>query len=159
MFAFNVTKSVVRLAVDDVNNDPSILSGVTLSVSYNDSNRDPALAAAILLEKVNIPYPPKIGVLGERVSRVCLSLSYLASYYRLPQVAYGCTSQNLSNRSSTYVLRGTPTDLDQARALAALIGSFKFSGDAKTEVSTISSADEYGTSFQTVRTSLFMRLG
>jgi hypothetical protein len=96
LFAFEATSSVAKVALEDVNSNPIILPGVTLSMSYGDSKRNQSLATSLFLDEIRpvAPFPPKIGVVGEWSSRVCLSLTYVASYYRIPQISYACTSKN-----------------------------------------------------------------
>jgi ABC-type branched-subunit amino acid transport system substrate-binding protein len=153
MLPSGASSSIVRLAVERINADSSILEGVKLIMSYNDTNRDPVIASANFLDQITSPFPP-IGVVGERDSGVCLSLSYAAGWYKIPQVSYGCTSQTLSGKSSFSFLRGVPSDRKQAQGLVELVNSFQFPGFPNLKVATISTTDEYGTSFQTVSHSL-----
>ena len=106
MFPFNSTKEAAALAVRDINHS-DILEGFTLSLTEEETNRDSATTSAIFLERMNGQNPP-IGVVGERASRVCLSLSYIAAWYQTPQVSYSCTSPSLTNRKSFYFLRAAP---------------------------------------------------
>jgi hypothetical protein len=154
MFPYNSTKEVAALAVRDINNS-GILKGYNLSLTNERTNRDSATATGAFLERMNVENPP-IGVVGERASRVCLSLSYIASWYRIPQLTYACTSPTLSNRRSFFFLRATPSDRYQTQALAEMIASFNLSPNL--EVATISVTDDYGTRYQTVRRSAVLSL-
>ena len=148
MFPYANTAAAARLGLEDVANDPSILKDVTLSMSYANTDRNSAKAAESFLEEINSPgsSPPTIGVVGERVSRVCASLTDIVPWYKVPLVSYGCTTQNLSNKTNLFFLRGTPSDEYQARVIRDLLVRFSF-----TTVATIYSSDEFGTSIQTVR--------
>ena len=87
----------------------------------------------------NLP-PPVMGVVGTVSSQTSITVASLLRLFRLPQVSYGATSPDLSNRDEyRYFTRTVPSDDCQAEALVEIIIQLGWSG-----VFLISSSGNYG---------------
>lgn len=88
--------SALPLALDDVNNDSTILPNHTLSFVIADSGCDPRLSVGYLVTMVQ--EEDVDGIIGPMCAEACESLSYLASHWNIPVISYSCWSEALSNK-------------------------------------------------------------
>ena len=84
--------------------------------------------------------PPVMGVVGTVSSQTAVTVASLLRLFRLPQVSYGATSPDLSNRDEYgYFTRTVPSDDCQAKAMIDIIMRLGWSA-----VFVISSSGNYG---------------
>lgn len=132
------------LAIDLVNNDPTLLSGVKLGFEIRDTCAIPAKALDESLHYLTMDSLRTgrqiSGVVGAAASSVSISVANLLRLFRIPQVSYASTSKVLSDKSRyDYFLRTVPPDLLQSRAMAAIVRYFNW-----TYVSVVSTSGAYG---------------
>ncbi|VEL41078.1 unnamed protein product [Protopolystoma xenopodis] len=85
---------------------------------------------------------PVRGVIGASYSTISILVANLFALFQLPQISYASTSAVLSDkRTFPLFARTVPSDVMQARAMAALVQKFNW-----TYVSTVRSAGDYGDS-------------
>ncbi|XP_055353329.1 metabotropic glutamate receptor-like [Paramacrobiotus metropolitanus] len=149
-------------ALDKVNNDSTILPGITLGAKLVDSCSLEAYALNqsltfirgslnsqdtsdfICMDGTN-PRPksnpvPLVGVVGESYSSVTIQVANLLRLFAMPQISPAATSDTLSDKQRyEYFARTVPPDKYQAKALVDIITMFNW-----TYVSYVASEDEYG---------------
>ncbi|XP_028405972.1 metabotropic glutamate receptor 4-like isoform X2 [Dendronephthya gigantea] len=141
-------------AVEEINNDTSILPNITLGAEIRDdclsdnAALDESLkfvlnafgqGGKICTDPDNLP-PPVMGVVGTVSSQTSITVASLLRLFRLPQVSYGATSPDLSNRDEFgYFARTVPSDDGQAKALVDIITQLGWSA-----FFLISSSGNYG---------------
>ena len=152
-------------AVDTINADTSLLSGLTLGYDIRDTCSSENIGldesidlvitnsqldiescqAASLLEVNNTDLDafqdaPTSGVVGASNSGVSVPVAGLLRLFTTPQISYASSSALLNNRNSySYFYRTTPPDTLQAQAMVDLLLYFNW-----TYISTIYSEDTYG---------------
>ena len=137
-----------------INNDTSILPNITLGAEIRDDCYSSTVAleeslhfvlnafgqrGKICTDPNNRP-PPIMGVVGTVSSQIATTVASLLRLFRLPQISYGATTPDLSDRDEyEYFLRTVPSDVYQAKALIDIIIQLGWSA-----VFLISSSGNYG---------------
>ncbi|XP_065201019.1 gamma-aminobutyric acid type B receptor subunit 1 isoform X2 [Planococcus citri] len=85
-----------RLALDDVNEDKTILPGYKLRMHYNDSQCEPGLGALVMYDLL-YQDPTKLMLLAG-CSTVCTTVAEAAKMWNLVVLCYGASSPALSDR-------------------------------------------------------------
>ncbi|NWU61106.1 TS1R3 protein, partial [Pterocles burchelli] len=144
----------MRFAIDQINNSTSLLPGVRLGYDIYDTCLEPsvALQPSLLFLTRNgttgigvlcdyTEYQPRVtAVIGPYKSNVGLATAKLFSFFLIPQVSYGCSSEKFSNTElypSFY--RTFPGDRNLVEAVVLLLERFGWNW-----IATIGSDDEYG---------------
>ncbi|KAM6241014.1 taste receptor type 1 member 3 [Porphyrio hochstetteri] len=144
----------MRFAIDQINNSTSLLPGVKLGYDMQDTCFEPvvALQPSLLFLTRNgtrgigvlcnyTDYQPRVtAVIGPHKSDLCLVTAELFSFFLIPQVSYGASSEKLSNTElypSFY--RTVPGDKNLVEAVVLLLNTFGWNW-----IATIGSDDEYG---------------
>ncbi|XP_022098848.1 metabotropic glutamate receptor 3-like [Acanthaster planci] len=151
-------------AIDLINNDTSLLPGITLGAEIRDTCSEDTYALEQSLEFVRAslttvstsssPECPAehinktgqhgvvAGVIGGSYSTVSIQVANLLRLFQIPQISYASTSSELTDRKRfEYFARTVPPDTLQAKAIADIIASFGW-----TYVSTVASDGNYGES-------------
>mgnify|MGYP001796395384 CR=1 FL=1 len=132
-------------ALEEINNNPKILSGIRLGAKIYDTcrsqtigaNRARDLLVYTLLQNENQSLAAVIGPLR---SDVAISVANLLRVFHIPLVSYGATSPDLSNKELySYFLRTVPPSSFQAEALADIMKKYGWS-----YVLAVYSAGNYG---------------
>uniref|UniRef100_A0A8C6VRZ0 Metabotropic glutamate receptor 3 n=1 Tax=Nothobranchius furzeri TaxID=105023 RepID=A0A8C6VRZ0_NOTFU len=149
-------------AIDRINNDNSLLPGVSLGVHILDTcSRDTyALEQALEFVRASLTKvddteficpdgsyalqddsPLAIaGVIGGSFSSVSIQVANLLRLFQIPQISYASTSAKLSDKTRyDYFARTVPPDFYQAKAMAEILRFFNW-----TYVSTVASEGDYG---------------
>ncbi|NWZ22932.1 TS1R3 protein, partial [Asarcornis scutulata] len=154
----------MKFAIDQINNSTSLLPGVKLGYDIYDTCFEPlaALQPSLLFLTRNgttgigvvcnyTNYQPRVtAVIGPHKSDLCLVTAKLFSFFLIPQVSYGASSEKLSNKElypSFY--RTVPSDKKLVEAVVLLLNKFGWNW-----IATIGSDDEYGRGAQ----ELFLRI-
>lgn len=87
----------VMMALNDVNSNEDLLRGYYLNMTWNNSQCDPGLGAAVLYDLIYTP-PKKILILGG-CSKICSTVAETAKMYNIIVVGYGASSPALSDRN------------------------------------------------------------
>ncbi|NXW61855.1 TS1R3 protein, partial [Eurystomus gularis] len=144
----------MKFAIDQINNSTSLLPGVKLGYDMHDTCFEPlvALQPSLLFLTRNgttgigvmcnyTDYQPRVtAVIGPHKSDLCLVTAKLFSFFLIPQVSYGASSEQLSNTEvypSFY--RTVPSDKNLVEAVALLLNKFGWNW-----IATIGSDEEYG---------------
>ncbi|NXJ37928.1 TS1R3 protein, partial [Ciconia maguari] len=144
----------MKFAIDQINNSTSLLPGVRLGYDMYDTCFEPlaALQPSLLFLTQNgttgigvlcnySDYQPRVtAVIGPHKSDLCLVTAKLFSFFLIPQVSYGASSEKLSNTElypSFY--RTVPSDKNLVEAVVLLLNKFGWNW-----IATIGSDDEYG---------------
>lgn len=132
-------------AINEVNNNGSILPNITLGVKAHDTCGQDTIALEESLEFVTealISRNPNkcmesssrntshliAGVIGAASSTVSIQVANLLRLFKLPQVSYASTSPDLSNKYKyDYFVRTVPPDTHQARAMIEVISTLNWS--------------------------------
>lgn len=154
-------------AIEEINNNQSLLPDVKLGYDIRDSCNKVDLASLAALDFMLTPsnkssymktvdsknesscfcnkvanhsIPPVIAVVGGASSSISTTVSPLFSIDNIPQISYSSTSPALSNKDIyTTFFRTIPSDVYQAEAIADILQHFNW-----TYVSIVVSEDEYG---------------
>ncbi|XP_039768145.1 taste receptor type 1 member 3 [Ornithorhynchus anatinus] len=144
----------MMLAVEEINNSSSLLPGVRLGYELHNTCTEPreAMRPSLLLlsgaGESGLPaacnytlYQPRaVAVIGPHSSDLALVTGKLFSFFLIPQVSYGATSERLSNRASfPSFFRTVSSDRHQLQAVMALLNHFHWNW-----VAAVGSDDEYG---------------
>ncbi|XP_010146746.1 PREDICTED: taste receptor type 1 member 3 [Eurypyga helias] len=144
----------MKFAIEQINNSTSLLPGVKLGYDMHDSCFEPvvALQPSLLFLTRNgttsigvlcnyTDYQPRVtAVIGPHKSDLCLVTAKLFSFFLIPQVSYGATSEKLSDTEmypSFY--RTIPSDKNLVEAVVLLLNKFGWNW-----IAIIGSDDEYG---------------
>ena len=130
-----------------INQDPSLLPGVTVAFEIRDTCIQANRALEQSLDYVsarelgsNGTVLGVSGVVGAASSGVSISIANLLRLFQIPQVSYASTAKILSDKTRfDYFFRTVPPDSLQAQAMAEIIGHFEW-----TYVFAIYSDDAYG---------------
>lgn len=93
----SAVKTVIELALKQVNERTDILPGYRLNVILNDTKCDPGVGMHILYDHI-YKEPTKIMLLGAAYSPVSQPIADTSKYWNLLQVSYSSTSPALKNR-------------------------------------------------------------
>lgn len=138
-------------AVQQINNDSSLLPGIQLGFSIKDTciNSNYALEQSLSYVTSDIRFETESGVtimrgvsgvIGAASSSVSIAVASLFRLFDLPQISYASTARFLSDKTRfDYFLRTIPPDLFQAQVMADIVVNYNWS-----YVIAIGSDDTYG---------------
>ncbi|XP_047148072.1 glutamate receptor 3.7 [Vigna umbellata] len=123
VFAFDsvigrVAKEAMKMAVSDVNEDPTVLNGTELNLIMKDAMCNAflgSIGAFQVLEK------GVAAIIGPQSSAVAHTVSQIADALQVPLVSYAATDPTLSSLQFPFFIRSTQSDLAQMTAMADLI--------------------------------------
>ena len=139
------------LATQKINNDTSILPGVTLAFEIRDTcaQANNALEESLKFVSARSLKPAGVangttlgisGVVGAAFSRASTFVARLLRLFQVPQISYASTANILSDKTTfDYFFRTIPPDSLQARAMADIIDYFNW-----TYVIAMHTGDIYG---------------
>ncbi|KAJ1080370.1 hypothetical protein NDU88_000586 [Pleurodeles waltl] len=138
-------------AIEEINNNPTILPNITLGFQIYDSCRmfQRSLKGTLqILSGQELPTPnyrckralPPAAIIGDSGSTRSIVLALILGLYRYPQISYAATSPLLGDRNQfPSFFRTVPSDDFQSRGLAQLVIHFGW-----TWVGILASDDDYG---------------
>lgn len=136
--------AAMLFALQQINNSTSLLANITLGAEIYDTCRSQTIGADrakdiikyTLLDKEE----PLVGVIGPFTSDVSIAVANLLRVFDIPQISYGSSSAELSNKELYgNFFRTVPPDSFQAQALVDVIRYYGWS-----YVYTINSNGNYG---------------
>jgi len=131
-------EAAARIAVENINADPTILPSTTLEMIVQDTHTQPSFGLQIMLDFATIGVSGVIGAASSSVSGVA---AMAGSIYDIPQISYSSTSSELSNKEIyPFFSRVVPPDSQQGEALARLCAYFGWD-----RVAALSTTDAIGT--------------
>ena len=134
-------------AIENINNDSTLLPGISLGARIYDTCRSQTIGAdrAKDIIKYTLVHQgngssPLVGVIGPFTSDVSIAVAPLLRVFGIPQISYGSTSVDLSNKEvyPTF-FRTVPPDSFQAEAIVDILKHFHWN-----YVLTINSEGNYG---------------
>ena len=133
-------------ALEEINNDPILLPNITIGTEIYDTCRSQTIGADGAKEiirytlKATNTTPPLAGVIGPFRSDVSVAVANLFRVFNIPQVSYGSTTTELSNKQIYgYFLRTVPPNSFQSKAMVDVVKRFCW-----TYVLTVYSPGKYG---------------
>ncbi|KAL5978469.1 hypothetical protein ACLOJK_029586 [Asimina triloba] len=141
LFTFNstigrVAGAAIQAAVDDVNADPSVLSGTSLQVDMQDTNCSGFLGT---IQALQLMEKDVLAVIGPQSSGIAHVISHVVDTLHVPLISFAATDPTLGALQYPYFIRTTQSDYFQMQAIADLIAFFEWK-----EVTTIFVDDDYG---------------
>ncbi|XP_042336436.1 taste receptor type 1 member 3 [Sceloporus undulatus] len=144
----------MKFAVEEINNSTTLLPGIELGYELFDSCMEPMVVlqpSLLFLSKMHTSrirvscnytnYQTQVvAVIGPHNSELCMVTAKLFSFFLIPQVSYGATSEKLNN-AELYpsFFRTVPSDKIQIEAISELLLAFQWNW-----VAIVASDDEYG---------------
>ncbi|XP_053137440.1 taste receptor type 1 member 3 [Hemicordylus capensis] len=144
----------MMFAIEEINNSTKLLPGIRLGYDIYDNCMEPVVALQPTLLFLTQNGTSSIGVLcnysdyqtrvtaviGPHSSELCMVTAKLFSFFLIPQVSYGATTEKLSNEELyPSFFRTVPSDKSQLEAMVQLLLTFKWNW-----IAVIGSDDEYG---------------
>ncbi|XP_054857845.1 taste receptor type 1 member 3 [Eublepharis macularius] len=144
----------MKFAVEEINNSTTLLPGIKLGYDIYDNCMEPIVALQPSLFFLTKTGTSSVGVLcnytnyqtrvlaviGPQSSELCTVTAKLFSFFLIPQVSYGATTEKLNNEELfPSFFRTVPSDKIQLEAMVELLLSFKWNW-----IAVIGSDDEYG---------------
>lgn len=136
--------AAMLFAIKEINNDPNLLPNITLGAKIYDTCRSQTIAADrakdIIKYTLGDHRAPLAAVIGPLVSDVSIAVANLLRVFNIPQVSYGSTSADLSNKEIySYFFRTVPPDSFQAHAIVDVLREYQWN-----YVFTVNSYGNYG---------------
>ncbi|XP_030393761.1 taste receptor type 1 member 3 [Gopherus evgoodei] len=144
----------MKFAIDKINNSTSLLPGIKLGYEIYDTCLEPVVviqpsllfltregSAGIRVLCSYTDYQTRVtAVIGPYVSDLALITARLFSFFLIPQVSYGASSEKLSQEEYyPSFFRTVPSDKSQSKALVQLLDKFGWNW-----IVAIGSENEYG---------------
>ncbi|KAF7140669.1 hypothetical protein RHSIM_Rhsim06G0161000 [Rhododendron simsii] len=141
LFTFNsvigrAVKPAVKMAIDDVNSDSTVLSGTNLNLLPHDTNCSGFLGTIEALELVE---KDVVAVIGPQSSGIAHVISHVVNELQVPLLSFGATDPTLASLQFPFFLRTTQSDHFQMSAIANLVEYYGWR-----EVIAIFVDDDYG---------------
>ncbi|KAJ7981301.1 Glutamate receptor [Quillaja saponaria] len=111
-------KPAVLAAIDDVNSDESILSGIKLNIILLDTNCSGFLGT---IEALQLMENDVVAAVGPQSSGIAHVISHVVNELHVPLLSFGATDPTLSALQYPYFVRTTQNDYFQMYAIADLI--------------------------------------
>ena len=94
--------AAMLFAIQEINNDSSLLPNITLGAKVYDTCRSQTIGADRAKDLITYTLTnrkaPLAGVIGPFVSDVSIAVANLLRVFEIPQISYGSTSVDLSNK-------------------------------------------------------------
>ena len=118
--------AAMLFALQKINNSTSLLTNVTLGAEIYDTCRSQTIGADrakdIIKYTLLNKQEPLVGVIGPFTSDVSIAVANLLRAFKIPQISYGSSSADLSNKELYgNFFRTVPPDSFQAQALVDVI--------------------------------------
>ncbi|XP_076853600.1 extracellular calcium-sensing receptor-like [Brachyhypopomus gauderio] len=162
---FQFSQSLI-FAIEEINNSPSLLPGVTLGYKIYDTCGLTAVGVQVAMALVNgndesvsdepCTKPTQVqAIIGETYSSVSMAVAKSIGPFSIPLISHFSTCECLSDkRKYPSFLRTIPSDYHQSRALAEMVRHFGW-----TWVGAIRRDDDYGNSGMAAFTEAAEQLG
>ena len=113
-------------AIEEINNNSDLLPNITLGAKIYDTCRSQTIGADrakdLIIATLTDQKAPLAGVVGPLVSDVSIAVANLLRVFEIPQISYGSTSVDLSNKELySNFFRTVPPDSFQAQAMVDIL--------------------------------------
>ncbi|XP_044301218.1 taste receptor type 1 member 3 [Varanus komodoensis] len=144
----------MKFALEEINNATALLPGIQLGYDIHDDCMEPAIAlqpSLLLLSKEGThrigvlcnytDYQPRVvAVIGPHNSELCAVTARLFSFFLIPQISYGATTEALNDKERyPSFFRTVPSDKRGLEAMIALLLAFRWNW-----IAIVGSDDDYG---------------
>jgi len=141
LFTFNstigrVAKIAISAAIDDINNDSSILPGTKLSVEMQDSNCSGFVG---IVQALQFMEKDTVAIIGPQSSVIAHVISHVANELQVPMLSFGATDPTLTSLQFPFLVRTTRSDHFQMAAVADLVDYYGWK-----QVTAVFIDDDYG---------------
>lgn len=141
LFTFNstigrVAKVAISAAVNDVNNDSSILPDTKLVVQMQDSNCNGFVG---IVQALRFMEKDTVAIIGPQSSVIAHVISHVANELQVPLMSFAATDPTLSSLQYPFFVRTIHSDQFQMASVADLIEYYGWK-----QVTTIFIDDDYG---------------
>ncbi|MHA2251444.1 MAG: ABC transporter substrate-binding protein [Candidatus Kariarchaeaceae archaeon] len=131
-------EAAFRMAIEEINEDTTLLPDSELTYLVKDTNTDPATGVSVAGELISWGADGLVGAASSSVSMAVASGPAKTS--KVPQISYSSTNALLSDKATyPYFLRVAPPDSIQGVALANIVDEMGWK-----HVSTLATSDDYG---------------
>ncbi|KQJ84247.1 hypothetical protein BRADI_5g19560v3 [Brachypodium distachyon] len=143
LFTFNstigrVAKVAISAAVNDINDDPSILPGTKLVVQMQDSNCSGFVG---IVQALQFMEKDTVAIVGPQSSVLAHIISHVANELQVPMMSFAATDPTLSSLQFPFFVRTTHSDHFQMASVADLVDYYGWK-----QVTAIFIDDDYGRS-------------
>ncbi|XBI94711.1 hypothetical protein VPH35_031302 [Triticum aestivum] len=141
LFTFNSTigraaKIAISAAVNEINNDSSILPGTNLVVEMQDSNCSGFVG---IVQALQFMEKDTAAIIGPQSSVIAHVISHVANELQVPMLSFGATDPTLTSLQFPFLVRTTRSDHFQMAAVADLVDYYEWK-----QVTAIYIDDDYG---------------
>ncbi|CAK8535528.1 unnamed protein product [Lathyrus sativus] len=116
-------KPGIMAAIEDVNANNTILSGVNLQVIYKDTNCSGFLGT---VEALQLMENEVFAAIGPQSSGIAHIISHVVNELHVPLLSFGATDPTLSSLQYPYFVRTTHSDYFQMYAVADLVDFYRW---------------------------------
>jgi len=113
--------TAIRLAVDDINRDATLLRGTNLSVLMQDTKCSGFVGTIQALELME---KQVVAVVGPQSSGIAHVISHVVSQLRVPLVSFAATDPALTSAQYPFFVRAAHDDAFQMAAVADIVAHF-----------------------------------
>ncbi|XP_011022198.1 PREDICTED: glutamate receptor 3.6-like [Populus euphratica] len=113
-----VAKVAIEAAVEDVNNNNTILGETKLQVAMHDTKNSSFLG---MLDALGLMDGETVAIIGPQTSATAHVVSQIADEIQIPMLSFGATDPTLSSLQYPFFVRTTQNDLFQMAAIAEII--------------------------------------
>ncbi|MED6196401.1 hypothetical protein PIB30_047091 [Stylosanthes scabra] len=129
ILAFNstigkVAKNAIEAAVDDVNSDPTILSGTNLNISMQDTKL--SIGFLGIIDSLLLMEKDTAAIIGPQYSVMAHVISHIANEMQVPLLSFAASDPTLTSLQFPYFVRTTQSDLYQMSAVADIVDHFQW---------------------------------
>ncbi|KAJ3706838.1 hypothetical protein LUZ61_010543 [Rhynchospora tenuis] len=128
LFTFNstigrVAKVAISGAVNDVNNDSTVLNGTKLVVEMQDTKCD---GFDGIIQALQFMEKDVVAILGPQSSVIAHVIAHLANELKVPLLSFSATDPTLASLEYPFLIQTTQSDLFQMTAIADLIDYYQW---------------------------------
>ncbi|KAL8251540.1 hypothetical protein R6Q59_035233 [Mikania micrantha] len=118
-----VAKIGLEAAVEDVNNDPTILSGIKLKLTVHDSNFSDFVS---IMEALRFMETESVALIGPQSSVLAHMISHVVNKLQVPLLSFTATDPTLSSSQYPFFVRTTHSDAFQMAAVADIVEYYEW---------------------------------
>ncbi|KAK9069394.1 hypothetical protein SSX86_011297 [Deinandra increscens subsp. villosa] len=118
-----VAKIGLEAAVENVNNDPTILNGTKLKLTIHDSNFSGFLS---IMEALQFMETESVALIGPQTSVLAHMISHVVNKLQVPLLSFTATDPTLSSLQYPFFVRTTHSDVFQMAAIADIVDYYEW---------------------------------
>ncbi|KAL4577794.1 hypothetical protein LXL04_013908 [Taraxacum kok-saghyz] len=118
-----VAKIALEAAIQDVNSDPTILSGTELKLTLHDANYSGFLS---IMEALQVMETENVALIGPQSSVIAHVISHVANELQVPLLSFTATDPTLNSLQYPFFVRTTHSDLYQMAAIADIVKHYEW---------------------------------